>query len=108
MTTQSPGVPSRGTGAPGLGVQNNRTNATAIRTVLMRPLTTKRHTARAPGNVLLADGEAGLSRESVVVVSGLSAHDRQQLVELIGELSPARLGQVLSGIVLLLKPHDDL
>lgn len=93
---------------PRAGRAENRTNATAIRTVLMRPLTTNLRMARAHGNVLLADGGAGLSRESVVVVSGLGARGRQQLDELIGELSPARLAQVLSGIVLLLEPHDEL
>ncbi len=93
---------------PWLVVQNNRTNATAIRTVLMCPLTTNLRLARAPGNVRLGDGEAGLSRESVVVVSGLSARDRTDLDERIGQLSRARLAQVLSGIVLLLDPSEML
>lgn len=93
---------------PWLVVQNDRANATAIRTVLMCPLTTNLRLARAPGNVRLGDGEAGLPRESVVVVSGLSARDRQQLDQLIGQLSRARLAQVLSGIVLLLDPSEAL
>jgi len=93
---------------PWVVVQNNRTNATSIRTVLMCPLTTNLRLARAPGNVLLGDGEAGLPRESVVVVSGLSARDRQHLDQRIGELSRARLAQVLAGTVLLLDPSEVL
>lgn len=93
---------------PWVVVQNNRTNATAIRTVLMCPLTTNLRLALAPGNVRLVSGEAGLPRESVVVVSGLSARDRHHLDERIGELTRARLAQVLSGIVLLLDPSEVL
>lgn len=89
---------------PWVVVQNDRANATALRTVLMCPLTTNLRLARAPGNVVLLEGEAGLPRESVVVVSGLSARDRHVLDERIGELGRSRIAQVLSGIVLLLEP----
>lgn len=89
---------------PWVVVQNDRANATALRTVLMCPLTTNLRLARAPGNVLLSEGEAGLPRESVVVVSGLSARDRLALEEPIGNLGRARVAEVLSGIVLLLEP----
>jgi mRNA interferase MazF len=93
---------------PWLVVQNNRTNATAIRTVLMCPLTTNLRLALAPGNVRLRHGEAGLLRESAVVVSGLIARDRQDLDQRVGELSRARLAGVLSGIALLLDPSEAL
>lgn len=101
-----PQGPEPGNRRPWVVVQNSRTNATAIRTVLMCPLTTNLRLALAPGNVRLGGGEAGLPRESVVVVSGLSARDRQELDQRIGELSRARLTQVLSGIVLLLDPSE--
>ena len=42
--------------------------------------------ANAPGNVLLDVGEANLPKQSVVVVSKVSAVDKTQLGEQIGSL----------------------
>ncbi|NTU76793.1 MAG: type II toxin-antitoxin system PemK/MazF family toxin, partial [Alphaproteobacteria bacterium] len=54
--------------------------------------------AGAPGNVLLEAGEANLPRQSVVVVSKVSAIDKTQLGEYIGSLSGSRVQQILAGM----------
>jgi mRNA interferase MazF len=67
-------------------------------TLLVCALTTNLKRAKAPGNVLLEEGEANLPRQSVVVVSQVSTVDKNQLGEFIGTLSEARLHQVLAGM----------
>jgi mRNA interferase MazF len=62
--------------------------------------------ASAPGNVLLAQGEANLPKPSVANVSQLLTVDKSQLGEYIGTLSPQRVRQVLDGIRLLLEPRE--
>jgi mRNA interferase MazF len=54
--------------------------------------------AKEPGNVLLEAGEAGLPRQSVVVVSQVSTVDTTQLGEYIGTLTEPRMDQVLAGL----------
>jgi mRNA interferase MazF len=61
-------------------------------------LTTNLRRAKAPGNVLLDEGEANLPRQSVVVVSQVSTVDRSQLGEYIGTLTRQRFQQVAAGI----------
>jgi len=61
-------------------------------------LTTNLRRAKAPGNVLLDEGEANLPRQSVVVVSQISTVDKKQLGEYIGTLLEERMHQVLTGI----------
>ncbi len=60
--------------------------------------------AQAPGNVLLDQGEANLSKPSVVNISQVFTVDRSQLDEKIGTLSPQRVRQILDGLYLLLEP----
>jgi mRNA interferase MazF len=61
-------------------------------------LTTNLHRASEPGNVLLAPGEGGLPRQSVVVVSQVASVDKAALGERIGALSAARVDQVVAGL----------
>lgn len=58
--------------------------------------------AAMPGNVRLSRGEAGLPRESVVNISQVRTIDRSNLGDLIGVLRPAKIHDVLRGLVLLL------
>ena len=60
--------------------------------------------AGAPGNVRLEVGEGGLPKASVVNVSQLYTVDKAELTERLGELSPLRVREVISGIELLLDP----
>jgi mRNA interferase MazF len=83
---------------PHVVVQNDSPNA-----LLVCALTTNLKRAKAPGNVLLEEGEANLPRQSVVVVSQLSTVEKNQLGEYIGTLSETRIHQVLAGIQFLEK-----
>lgn len=61
-------------------------------------LTTNLKRAKDPGNVLLDEDEAGLSKQSVIVASKVSIVDTTQLGEFIGTLTEQRIQQVLAGI----------
>ena len=90
---------------PFVVVQNNLFNRSRIQTVVMCAVTTNLRLAEAPGNVLLAGGEANLPQASVVNVSQLVTVDRRRLTERIGMLSNEKLQAVLAGLDLLLKPR---
>jgi mRNA interferase MazF len=91
---------------PHVVVQNNIFNRSAIGTVIVCALTSNLKRGAAPGNVLLARGEANLPKRSVVNVSQVFTVDKAALVERIGALSGDRLGQVLAGLRLLTEPRD--
>ena len=86
-------------------VQNNLFNRSQIGTVSGLSLTSNLKRATAPGNVLLAQGEANLPKPSVANVSQLLTVDKSQLGEYIGTLVTRRVRQVLDGIKLLLEPR---
>ncbi|WP_242344855.1 type II toxin-antitoxin system PemK/MazF family toxin [Anaeromyxobacter terrae] len=88
---------------PHVVVQDDVFNHSRISTVIVCALTTNRRKAKEPGNVLLDPGEAGLPKQSVVVVSQISSVDRTRLGERIGSLSDARVDQVLAGLRFLQK-----
>jgi len=89
---------------PHVVIQNNDFNNSRIRTVVVCALTSNLKRAQAPGNVLLDQGEANLSKPSVVNISQIFTVDRSQLDEKIGTLSPQRVRQILDGLYLLLEP----
>jgi mRNA interferase MazF len=91
---------------PHVIVQNNLFNRSQISTVVVCTLTSNLKRANAPGNVLIAEGEANLPKASVANVSQLLTVDKSQLGEYIGSLSAKRVGQVLDGIRLLLEPRE--
>jgi len=91
---------------PFVVVQNNMFNYTGINTVVVCPITSNLKRAKSPGNVRLNKNEAGLSKESVVNISQITALDKDRLIEKIGSLSEKRLQQVISGIHLLLDPRE--
>lgn len=103
------GMPSKS--APGylrphVVIQNNLFNRSAINTVVVCALTSNLERAKAPGNVLLARGEANLSKRSVVNVSHVLTVDKRDLAEPAGKLSRDRIREVLEGVLLLLEPRD--
>jgi mRNA interferase MazF len=55
--------------------------------------------------VRLEAGEGGLPKAGVVNVSQVYTVDKAELTERLGELSPLRVREVISGIELLLDPH---
>jgi mRNA interferase MazF len=91
---------------PHVVVQNNVFNFSRLNTIVVCALTSNLNRASAPGNVRVAEGEAGLPKPSVVVVSQLFTVDKSQLDEYIGTLSRKRLREILDGINLLLEPRD--
>ena len=91
---------------PHVVVQNDLFNRSRIGTVVVCVVSSNLQRAKSPGNVLLTAGEANLPHPSVVNVSQLFTVDKDELIELIGSLPPARLREVLDGIQLLLEPRD--
>lgn len=85
-------------------VQNDAFNASKISTVVVAIVTSNLRLASAFGNVLLRKGEAGLPRRSVVNISQIATVDRAMLRGRLGKLAPARLDEILGGILGLLHP----
>ena len=83
---------------PHVVVQDNVFNHSRVSTVIVCALTSNLQRASLPGNVLLDDGEANLSRRSVVEVAKISSVEKSQLGEYIGTLSPARVQHILDGL----------
>lgn len=83
---------------PHVVVQDDVFNHSRVSSVIVCALTTNLQRATEPGNVLLDDGEGGLPRRSVVVVSQISSIDKARLGQRIGALSAARVDQVVAGL----------
>jgi mRNA interferase MazF len=91
---------------PHVVIQNNVFNRSRINTVVVCALTSNLRRAKAPGNVLLEEGEANLLEQSVVNVSQIFTVDKRSLVEKIGALSRRRVRQILDGVRLVIEPRD--
>lgn len=83
---------------PHVVVQADVLNQSRIPTVVVCALTTNPKRQGEPGNVLLDEGEAGLPKRSVVVVSQVSTVEKTDLGEHVGTLSGARVEQILDGL----------
>lgn len=83
---------------PCVVVQGDAFNRSKIATTVVCIITSNLQRGLAPGNVILEEGEAGLSRASVVNVSQLMTVDKQELEELIGRVSGKSLRAVLGGV----------
>lgn len=83
---------------PHVVIQDNILNNSRIHTVVVCALTTNLKRAKAPGNVLLEEGEANLPKQSVVVISQVATVDKTQLGEFIGSLNEQRIHQILAGM----------
>jgi mRNA interferase MazF len=89
---------------PYVVIQNNTYNHSAIHTTIVCALTSNTRRAQVPGNVLLREGEAGLPKPSVVVVTQVFTVDKRDLAEQIGTLSASRVRQILQGLGEVLSP----
>ncbi|MCE9577937.1 MAG: type II toxin-antitoxin system PemK/MazF family toxin [Deltaproteobacteria bacterium] len=103
MGEAGPAVPDEDRGVAGVAhphvvVQDDVFNHSRVATVIVCALTTNLHRASEPGNVLLEDGEGGLPRPSVVVVSQIMSVDKARLGARIGALAEARVAQILDGL----------
>lgn len=90
---------------PYVVIQDNVFNHSRIDTVVVCALTSNLQQANVPGNVLLEAGEANLPKQSVVVVSKVSAVNKSQLGECIGALNEQRIHQILTGMRFLQSSH---
>ena len=91
---------------PHVIIQNNLFNRSRINTVVVCALSSNLKRANVPGNVLLEPGEAGLSKQSIILVSQIFSVDKMQLNEYIGTLSSRRIRQILDGIRLVIEPRE--
>ncbi|MBU1672017.1 MAG: type II toxin-antitoxin system PemK/MazF family toxin [Actinobacteria bacterium] len=91
---------------PYVVIQNDLFNNSTVNSVVTCALTSNLDRARAPGNVLLKQGEGNLPRHSVVNVTQIYTALKSDLIEKIGTLSRARVSQILEGIDLVIKPRE--
>jgi mRNA interferase MazF len=91
---------------PHVVLQPDVLNQSRILTVVVCALTTNLERMREPGNVLLDDGEAGLPKRSVAVVSQVSTVEKTQLGEHVGTLSAERVQQILDGLAFQQRSFD--
>lgn len=91
---------------PHVVIQNNVLNHSGVHTVILCELSSNLRRASVLGNVLLNDGEAGLSRQSVVVVTQVVTANKFELNDYIGRLSPRRVRQILDGLRLITEPRE--
>jgi mRNA interferase MazF len=87
---------------PVLVIQADAFNQSRIATVIVIVISSNLRLAAAPGNVLVAANESGLSKDSVANVSQLITIDKLLLDEFIGTLEPATLQAVEEGVRLVL------
>lgn len=92
------GAAEVGVAHPHVVIQEDVLNRSRIDTVVVCALTSNLKRAKAPGNVLLEAGEAGLPRQSVVEVSKVSTVTKTQLGAYIGSVSRERVEQILAGM----------
>jgi len=83
---------------PYVVVQDDVFNRSRISTVVVCALTTNLDRINEPGNVLLEQGEGGLPKRSVVVVSQILSVEKSRLGERVGVLVPERVEQILEGL----------
>ncbi len=83
---------------PHVVIQDDVFNHSRIETIVVCALTSNLKRANEPGNILLDVGEGHLPKQSVLVVSQVSAVPRVQLVERIGALCARRIDQILQGM----------
>jgi mRNA interferase MazF len=87
---------------PAVIVQGDALNRSSLQTVVCVPLTSNLKWAAAPGNVLLRARRTGLAKDSVAMAAQISAVDRAQVAERIGQLSARELLLVLAGVEVVL------
>ena len=87
---------------PVLIVQNDDFNRSKINTVVVIPLTTNLKLQEAPGNVFLDREVTSLKKDSVAVVSQMSAIDRTRCIEKISKIDSKVMNEIEAGVLLVL------
>ncbi len=91
---------------PHVVIQNNLFNQSRVHTVIVCALSSNLRRASVPGNVLLELGEAGLPKQSVILVSQIFTVDKSLMSDYIGTLSSKRVRQIMDGIRLVIEPRE--
>ena len=92
----------RGFQRPVLIIQDDAFNKSKIHTIIVIPLTTNLLFSSAPGNIFIGKEESGLSKDSVLVVSQLSALDKNRLIEYANKVTQKKIEKIEAGIKLIL------
>jgi len=87
---------------PVLIIQDDAFNRSKMNTIVVIPLTTNVALEEAPGNVFLSREVSKLSKDSVIVVSQVSAIDRQRLREQAVKVQRKIMDEVEDGLKLVL------
>jgi len=91
---------------PCVVIQNDAVNSSHFAKVIVVVLSTNMKLATRPGNVGLQAGEGGVPKQCVVNVSQITAVEKMLLGERLGQLSRARVYEILDGLRLLTEPRD--
>lgn len=91
---------------PCVVIQNDVVNQTKLSSTIVLPVTSNLRLANCLGNVELERGEGGLPQPSVVNVSQIIAVDKSLLGQRLGQLSRARVREILDGLRLLTEPRE--
>lgn len=83
-------------------VQSNPFNQSRLKSVVVAVVTSNLGLENAPGNVRLPEGEGGLRKASVVVVTQILTIDRALLADRLGVLTAERQQRVDAGLRLVL------
>lgn len=87
-----------GSAHPHVVIQDDVLNHSRIHSVVVCALTSNPKRAQEPGNFWLEEGEGGLPKRSVVVVSQVSAVAKAELGAYVGRLSAQRVEQIIDGL----------
>lgn len=83
-------------------IQDDALNISKINTIIVLPLTTNLLLEDAPGNVLIEKADSKLSKDSVIIVSQLSAIDKSRLINYESKISNTIIEEIENGIKLVL------
>ncbi len=87
---------------PVLIVQDDAYTQSRFNTVVVVPLTTNLLLGEAPGNVFLSKEGSSLAKDTVIVVTQLSAIDKKRLIENISKVTQETMEDVETGIAMVL------
>jgi mRNA interferase MazF len=88
---------------PVLIIQTDAVNKSKINTTIIIPFTTNLLLENAPGNVFVDKNESKLSKDSVLVVSQISAIDKTRLIKYENKIAQNILNEIEDGIKLILE-----
>ena len=97
-----PAGSSPGYRRPVVVVSADSFNASAINTVVVVAMSSNLDLERAPGNVAVSGDRSGLRKDSVVNVSQILTLDKRHLDDRVSTLDDATMGQIESGLRLVL------